>query len=151
MSEWEAFVTSVTNAGFTFTASWPLGRKYEHSIEIAESRGIPITVVLRKRQLDAPQTTRRNYVTAVKRELPAIVEALKGNVDLMDLRPSVIGQALNIFTRYSKVLDADGAAMSPYMASRIIEQELDTILAEVYRLERECNENKEDINHGRES
>jgi putative DNA methylase len=122
----------VSNAGFTFTASWPLGRKYDNSIELAESKGIPITVVLRKRQVDAHQTTRRNFVTAVKRELPVIVDDLRGKVNLMDLRPSVIGQALSIFTRYSKVLDADGSVMRPHMASRIIEQEIDTMLASLY-------------------
>ncbi len=151
ISEWEAFVASVSDAGFNFTASWPLGRKYESSIELAESRGIPITMVLRKRQSDAPQTTRRNFVAAVKWELPVIVDDLRDKVDLMDLRPSVIGQALNIFTRYSKVLDADGTAMRPHMASRIIEQEIDTILASVYRLEEnKCKGEGETIN-GRES
>ena len=132
MSEWEAFVTAVSDAGFTITASWPLGRKYESSVELAESRGIPITVVLRRRPQDAGQTTRRNFVAAVKRELPGIVDELRSMVDIMDLRSSVIGRALNIFTRNKKVLDADGSEMKPYMASRIIEQELDTILASVY-------------------
>ena len=148
ISEWEAFVTAVSNAGFNFTASWPLGRKYESSIELAESRGIPITVVLRKQQADAPQTTRRNFVAAVKREVPVIVDDLRGKVDLMDLRPSVIGKALNIYTRFSKVLDADGTAMRPHMASRIIEQEIDTILADVYRLEENKREGEEVIDNG---
>ena len=151
ISEWEAFVTAVSNAGFDFTASWPLGRKYETSIELAESRGIPITVVLRKRQEDAPQTTRRNFVAAVKRELPVIVNDLRGKVDLMDLRSSVIGRALNIYTRYSKVLDADGTAMRPHMASRIIEQEIDTILTDVYGLEGNKREGEEVTINGRES
>lgn len=150
ISEWEAFVTSVSNAGFTFTASWPLGRKYESSIELAESRGIPITVVLRKRQPDAPQTTRRIFVATVKRELPVIVDNLRGKVDLLDLRPTVIGQALNIFTRYSKVLDADGAAMRPHMASRIIEQEIDTILATIYGKNHNKHDGEEDSFNGRE-
>lgn len=148
ISEWETFVTAVSNARFNITASWPLGRKYESSIELAESRGIPITVVLRKRQSDAPQTTRRNFVAAVKREVPVIVDDLRGKVDLMDLRPSVIGQALNIFTRFSKVLDADGTTMRPHMASRIIEQEIDTILANVYRLEENKREGEEVIING---
>jgi len=131
-TEWEAFITAICRAGFTITASWPIGRKYESSIELAESRGIPITVVICKRPKDAPQTTRRFFVAAVKRELPAIVETMRGVVGMMDLRASVIGQALNIFTRNSKVLDADGTVMKVRVASRIIEQELDTILSSIY-------------------
>ena len=107
--------------------------------------------MLRKRQQDSPQTTRRNFVAAVKRELPAIVQNLSGVVDKMDLRPSVIGQALNFFTRYSKVLDADGTVMQPYMASRIIEQEIDTVLAFLYKSDEIEHQGEEDNDHGRES
>lgn len=146
-TEWESFVTAICNAGFTITASWPLARKYEETIALAESRGIPITVVIRKKPADAQQTTRRNFVATVKQELPVIVEDLRHKVSMKDLRPSVIGQALNIFTRYGKVLDADGTSMRPHLASRIIEQELDMILVSVYK---ESNV-REEKNDGRES
>lgn len=143
-TEWESFVTAIYNAGFMITASWPLARKYEETIALAESRGIPITVVIRKRPKDVQQTTRRNFVAAVKRELPVIVGNLRQEVSTMDLRSSVIGQALNIFSRYGKVLDADGTSMMPHMASRIIEQELDMVLASVYK---ESN-TKEELTNG---
>ena len=131
LSGWETFVTAVCNAGFMITTSWPLARKIETSIPLAESRGIPITVVFRKRPEDAPQTTRRAFVAAVKRELPGIVEDLRQKVGFMDLRPSAIGRALSIYSRYGKVFDADGSVMRPYLASRILEQELDTILLSI--------------------
>lgn len=150
-SEWEAFVAAVCNAGFMITASWPLARKYEVTIEHAEERSIPITVVVRKRPSDAKQTTRRFFVAAVKRELPTIVEDLNDKVTQMDLRASVIGQALNIFSRYSKVLDADGTVMKPQMASRIIEQELDTIIASLYEDKNRESNSKEETTNGRES
>ena len=89
-------------------------------------------------------------MATVKRELPVIIDDLRGKVDLMDLRPSVIGQALNIFTRYSKVLDADGTAMRPHMASRIIEQEIDTILATFSGADHNKHEGEEESFNGRE-
>lgn len=144
LTEWESFVTAICSAGFIITASWPLARKYESSIKLAESRGIPITVVIRKRPDDAPHTTRRFFVSAIKRELPCIIEGLKKNVDVMDLRASAVGQALNIYSRYSKILDADGSVMRPQMASRIIEQELDTLLGSIY----EENDGKEGNHNG---
>ena len=148
-SEWEAFVNAVCNAGFMFTASWPLARKYEETIELSESKGIPITVVIRKRPHDAVPTTRRAFVAAVKHELPLIVEDLLQKVEMMDLRPSAIGKALYIYSRYTKVLDADGTIMKPQMASRIIEQELDTILIPLYQVMKSSV--KEDNTNGRES
>ena len=148
LTEWETFITAVCSAGFMITASWPLARKYEDTIELAESRGIPITVVIRKRPSDAQQTTRRFFVAAVKRELPAIVEDLKQKVGIMDLRSSVIGQALHIYSRYAKVLDADGTVMRPQMASRIIEQELDTIMASLYGANAKGNNTEEEETNG---
>ena len=141
LTEWETFVTAACDAGFAITASWPLARKYENSIPLSESRGIPVTVVLRKRSDSASQTTRRVFVSTVKRELPGIVDELGQKVSLMDLRTSIIGQALNIYSKYSRVLDADGTAMRPHMASRIIEQELDTMLYTIYN---EAKDGKEE-------
>ena len=151
LTEWEAFITAICGAGFMITASWPLGRKYETSITLAETRGIPITVVLRKRQEDAPQTTRRAFVAAVKRELPGIVDDLKQKTGVMDLRASVVGQALYIYSRNERVLDADGTTMPPKIASRIIEQELDMILDSVYKSKENEREGEEENDHGRES
>ena len=90
-------------------------------------------------------------MAAVKRELPAIVDDLQKKVSLMDLRASIIGQALNIYSRYSKVLDADGTVMKPQMASRIIEQELDTILTSLYKVDIKERDMKEESTNGRES
>jgi len=148
LSEWESFITAICSAGFMITASWPLGRKYEGSIELAESRGIPITVVVRKREEDAPQTTRRFFVAAVKRELPLIIERLHKQVDPKDLRAAVIGQALNIYTRNKQVLDADGSNMKAHIASRIIEQEINTMLSDYYEKSEVKDENEEETIHG---
>jgi putative DNA methylase len=150
LSEWEYFIDAVCNAGFSVTASWPLGRKYEESIELAESRGIPVTVVLRKKEEDSSQITRRSFVAAVKREVPTLIEETSSKVGIMDLRASVVGQALNIYTRNKQVLDADGSSMKPHMASRIIEQEIDTLISAYYE-EASRAVSEEETDHGRES
>ena len=150
LSEWECFVEAVCNAGFSVTASWPLGRKYNGSIDFAETRGIPITVVLRKKDESNSQITRRAFVASVKREVPLLIEKMSHNVELMDLRTSVIGQALNIYTRHKRVLDADGSIMKPYMASRIIEQEINTVISQYYQ-ENNGSDFEEGTDYGRKS
>ena len=149
LSEWEGFVSAVCNAGFSITASWPLGRKYDGPVELSEARGIPITIVLRKKDDDGRQITRRQFVASVKREIPSLLEELSHQVNVMDLRPSLIGRALNIYTRNQFVIDADGSKMKPHMASRIIEQEIDTHIAEYYTNIDTVSE--EETYHGRES
>jgi len=90
-------------------------------------------------------------VAAVKREVPEIIKEISKKVGMMDLRPAVIGRALNIYTRNKQVLDADGSAMKPYMASRIIEQEIDTLISAYYENKVTKAESEEETDHGRES
>lgn len=151
LSEWEQFVSAVCDAGFMITASWPLGRKYEANIALAESRGIPITVIIRRKPAEAGVITRRTFVAAVKREVPELLEELSQKVETMDMRTSVIGRALNIYTRNKRVLDADGSEMKPYMASRIIEQEIDTLISAYYEKDRTKTNTEEETGYGRES
>ena len=146
-TDWEIIISAIYNAGFMIMASWPLGRNEDIDIKLAESRGIPITIILRKRPEDATEITRRAFVTALKRELPGIIETMADKVSMSDLRPSVIGKAWNVFSRYRRVLDADGTQMKPYQASRIIEQELDMHLSSVYDKVNEHNI-QEESNHG---
>ncbi len=150
LSEWENFITAVCDAGFSITASWPLGRKQEKSKNKAESRGIPVTVVLRKKSGAAMTITRRSFVAAVKREVPILLDKMSRQVEVMDLRPSAIGQALGIFTRNKQVLDADGSNMKPHIASRMIEQEMDTLIS-AYYVKALKAESEEETDHGRES
>ena len=79
-----------------------------------------------------------------------MIEEMSHKVGIMDLRPSVIGQALNIYTRNKQVLDADGSSMRPHMASRIIEQEIDTLIPAYYEKASKAV-NEEETDHGRES
>jgi putative DNA methylase len=151
LSEWEKFITAVCNAGFSITASWPLGRKYESDILLSESKGIPIVIVVRKKDSNAQTITRRSFVASVKREIPELLAEMSSKVGTMDLRASLIGRALNIFSRNKQVIDADGLKMKPYMASRIIEQEIDMLIATYYENNVTKVDNEEESNHVRES
>ena len=144
LSEWEVFITAIHNANLSITAAWPLGKKPEENIALSESRGIPVTVVLRKKADDAPTITRRAFVTNVKREVPLIVEEMQRTCAVEELRVSVIGRALDIYMRNKQVLDASGEEMEPYMAVRIIEQEIDMVLQPVYEAVKIKNSNKEE-------
>ena len=107
--------------------------------------------MLRRKDPEAMQVTRRSFVAAVKREIPGLLEEMSQKVSIMDLRPSVIGKALNIYTRNKQVLDADGSNMKPHMASRIIEQEIDTLISAYYEKSLAKVTSEEETDHGRES
>jgi len=90
-----------------------------------------IVLVCRKRVADAPTATRREFVTALKAELPqALAHLQRGNIAPVDLAQAAIGPGMAVYTRYSKVLDAEGKPLSVRQALALINQTLDEALAE---------------------
>lgn len=90
-----------------------------------------VVLVCRGRAGDAPTATRREFVTALKAELPvALAHLQRGNIAPVDLAQAAIGPGMAIYTRYAKVLDAEGKAMTVRDALSLINQTLDEALAE---------------------
>lgn len=90
-----------------------------------------IVLVCRPRSADAPTVTRREFLGALKAELPAaLVHLQRGNIAPVDLAQAAIGPGMAVFTRYAKVLDAEGNSLSVRQALGLINQTLDEVLAE---------------------
>ncbi len=90
-----------------------------------------IVLVCRPRPEDAPLTTRRDFLKALRQELPAALRQLqRGNIAPVDLAQASIGPGMAIFSRHSRVLESDGSAMRVRTALALINQALDEYLAE---------------------
>jgi putative DNA methylase len=90
-----------------------------------------IVLVCRKRATDAPTATRREFVAALRAELPqALAHLQAGNIAPVDLAHAAIGPGMAVYTRYSKVLDAQGNPIAVREALSLINQILDEALAE---------------------
>ena len=75
--------------------------------------------------------TRREFVAALKSELPvALTHLQRGNIAPVDLAQAAIGPGMAVYTRYAKVLDAEGNALSVREALVLINQTLDETLAQ---------------------
>lgn len=129
---WETMLEGLSKAGFSITGTWPM-RTEQTSRRVAvgtNALASSIVLVCRPRSKSAPLATRREYAATLKKELPAALKALQhGNVAPVDLAQAVIGPGMAIFTRYVKVLEADGTPMSVRTALQIINQELDAYFA----------------------
>jgi putative DNA methylase len=89
-----------------------------------------IVLVCRRRGGDALTTTRREFVTALKAELPiALTHLQRGNIAPVDLAQAAIGPGMAVYTRYAKVLDAEGKALTVREALALINQTLDEALS----------------------
>ena len=130
---WETFLDAVIEAGFSVTGTWPMRtelttRSIGHGTNALASS---IVLVCRRRPGDAPLATRREFVAALKSELPvALTHLQRGNIAPVDLAQAAIGPGMAVYTRYAKVLDAEGNTLSVREALALINQTLDEALAE---------------------
>src|SRR5207302_10262516 len=83
------------------------------------------------RAADEPTATRREFVTALKAGLPvALAHLQRGNIAPVDLAQAAIGPGMGVYTRYAKVLDAEGKPLAVREALALINQTLDDALTE---------------------
>ena len=129
---WETMLDGLLKAGFTVTGTWPMRTELIGNLKrnvgaLASS----IVLVCRPRPDDAPIATRRELIAALKRELPDALKKLQhGNVAPVDLAQAAIGPGMAVYSRYSKVLEADGSLLRVRTALQLINQALDEVLAE---------------------
>ncbi|MFZ1466588.1 MAG: DNA adenine methylase, partial [Anaerolineae bacterium] len=129
---WETFLDAVIQAGFAIRGTWPMRTEYTSNLKTNRNAlASSIVLVCRKRPADAPTATRREFVAALKAELPvALVHLQRGNIAPVDLAQAAIGPGMAVYTRYARVLDAAGRPLTVREALALINQTLDEALAE---------------------
>ena len=130
---WETMLSAVIQAGFAITGTWPMHTEMVNRAVGMNTNALASSIVLvcRKRPENAPNTTRRDFISTLKRELkPALQKLQSSNIAPVDLAQSAIGPGMGVYSRFSKVLEADGKPMSVRSALQIINQELDLYFTE---------------------
>ena len=130
---WETFLDAALRAGFKINGTWPIRTEGAGRILAKGTNALASSIVLvcRQRPADAPMATRREFVAALRAELPtALAHLQSGNIAPVDLAQAAIGPGMAVFTRYAKVLDAEGNPVSVREALALINQMLDEVLAE---------------------
>lgn len=130
---WETFLEAVIAAGFSVDGTWPIRTERTGRLRDTGSNALASSIVLvcRKREGTAPTATRREFVAALKREVPLALRHLQeGNVAPVDLAQAAIGPGMSVYTRYTKVVDAEGKSVPVREALALINQLLDETLAE---------------------
>ena len=127
---WETFLAAVFRSGFALSGTWPMRTERPSGVKTGTNAlASSIVLVCRKRPQDAPLATRREFVTALKTELPtALAHLQRGNIAPVDLAQAAIGPGMAVYTRYAKVLDAAGNALPVREALGLINQTLDETL-----------------------
>lgn len=130
---WETMLEGLLKSRFAITGTWPMRtERGARSVSLGTNAlASSIVLVCRPRASDAPLATRREFINALKAELPTALKNLqRGNIAPVDLAQAAIGPGMSVFSRYSKVVEADGSPMRVRTALALINQSLDEVLAE---------------------
>ena len=130
---WDTFLAAVIEAGFAISGTWPMRTELSNRMVGSGTNALASSIVLvcRPRPADAPTATRREFHNSLKTELPAALAHLQaGNIAPVDLAQAAIGPGMAVYTRFARVLDAEGQPLTVRAALALINQVLDEALAE---------------------
>ncbi|MBI5168087.1 MAG: DUF1156 domain-containing protein, partial [Candidatus Eisenbacteria bacterium] len=123
---WEAFLSGLTGAGWTVTASWPIATELASRARARDNASLATSVhlVCRPRDADAGIGDWADVLRELPHRVASWMERLqREGVRGADLVFACIGPALEIFSRYSSVETAEGR-----------EVKLDEYLAKVWEV-----------------
>ncbi|MGY1701422.1 DUF1156 domain-containing protein [Geodermatophilus sp. SYSU D00766] len=129
---WETLLDGMVGNGWTITGTWPMRSELGNRLRNRESNALASSIVLalRPRPADAPAIDRRGLTAELRNELPARLRELQqGSIAPVDLPQAAIGPGMAVFSRYSKVIEANGDAMSVRAALQVINQILSEVLS----------------------
>ena len=130
---WESMLEALIASGFLVSGTWPMRTEQSGGLRESGRNSLASSIVLvcRPRAESAPIASRAELASSLRSELPIALKKLQqGNVAPVDLAQAAIGPGMAIFSRYSKVVEAEGTKMSVRIALSMINRVLDEVLAE---------------------
>lgn len=130
---WHTLLDGLIDTGWEITATWPMRTEGSGRMIASGTNALASSIVLacRPRPSDATATTRRAFVAALKAELPGALRTLmQGAIAPVDLAQAAIGPGIAVFSRYSRVREADGSDMSVKDALVLVNSTLDEVIGD---------------------
>src|SRR5713101_2153705 len=130
---WETMLEGLIRSGFTITGTWPIRTEMVNRSAGLGTNALASSIVFvcRPRPVDAPIASRRQFLNALRAELPDKLKKLQhGSIAPVDLAQASIGSGMAIYSDYSKVVESDGTPMKVRTALQLINRALDEALAE---------------------
>ncbi|MGQ0591309.1 MAG: DUF1156 domain-containing protein [Gammaproteobacteria bacterium] len=130
---WETLLEALISSGFQITATWPVRASQAWRLRAMGANALASYIVLacRPRAADAPQAASPQFRQELKRSLPsALRHLLQGNIAPVDFAQAAIGPGMAVYSRYSRILESNGKAMTVRGALGLINQMLTEVLSE---------------------
>ena len=130
---WETFLQGLVDAGLEVTGTWPIRTEMPGGLRATGAAMLASSVVLacRPRSVDARLETRGGFLAVLREELPEAVGLLQEQaIPPVDMAQSAIGPGMRVFSRYKRVVEADGSTMRVRTALALINGVLEEILSQ---------------------
>ena len=127
---WETMLNGLIHNGFQIVRTWPIRTELKNRTVALRTNALSTSIVLvcRPRTEEAPIATRREFLQALRQQLPKELQLLQDNhLAATDLDQAILGVGISIFSGYQQVLESNGEPMSVRTAMILINQ----VLAEV--------------------
>ncbi len=129
---WETFLSGLLEAGYAITATWPMRTEMGARMIASGTNALASSIVLacRHREVTAPMATRGEFIAALRAEMEPAIRLLQlENIAPVDMAQSAMGPGIAIFSRYAKIVEADGTAMTVRTALGLINEVLAEVLS----------------------
>jgi putative DNA methylase len=130
---WDAMLTAILQAGLRIVGTWPI-----HATGSSRQIGLGtnalasyVVLVCRPQEVGARVIDRQGFVAAMRADLPRAIRKLQeGAISAIDLGQATIGPGMAIFSRFARVIEPTGDAMTVGSALRLIMQVQSEVLEE---------------------
>ena len=131
---WDTFLDAVIRAGFAISGTWPMRTELGNRMQSASAPTPSPPASSSSAARAPPMRPPPRAASSSPRSRPSCRVALahlqRGNIAPVDLAQAAIGPGMAVYTRYAKVLDAEGKPLTVREALALINQTLDEALAE---------------------
>ncbi|WP_037732481.1 DUF1156 domain-containing protein [Streptomyces megasporus] len=127
---WSTFLEGMVRHGWSVTATWPVRSELSNRMIASGTNALASSIVLalRPRKATAPPTDRAGFLAELHTELEEALPRIRdGAIAPADLRQTILGPGMAVFSRYSRVLEDDGSTMSVKTALALINQTFDAL------------------------
>lgn len=127
---WSTLLEGMIRTGWTITATWPVRSERSGRMISVGTNALASSIVLalRPRNATALATDRMGFLEALHAELEeALPRIREGAIAPADLRQTILGPGMAVFSRFSRVLEDDGSTMSVKTALALINQTFDAL------------------------
>ena len=130
---WYALLDGLIHGGWEITATWPVRSELSNRMNSNNSNALASSIVLacRPRPRDAPSIPMRVFNSVLRKELTKELKTLMASgIDPVDLNQAAIGPGISVYSRYSRIREADGTDMPIQKALEVINHVIDEVMGD---------------------